>query len=84
MNVSMKYGKTGLSLDLPGDIDVTLIQKKAMSVLKDPEGAIKAAFANPVNCKALRDEVKSCRSCCIVPWHDRGCSPKAPCHPRWH
>ncbi|MGA9206643.1 MAG: lactate racemase domain-containing protein, partial [Terriglobales bacterium] len=66
MNINMKYGKTGLSLDLPGDIDVTLIQKKAMSVLKDPEGAIKAAFANPVNCKTLRDEAKGCRSCCIL------------------
>jgi len=66
MNINMKYGKTGLSLDLPEDIDVTLIQKKAMPVLKDPEGAIKAAFANPVNCKTLREEAKGCRSCCIL------------------
>jgi len=35
MNINMKYGKTGLSLDLPGDIDVTLIQKETMPVLKD-------------------------------------------------
>ena len=62
----MKYGKTGLTLDLPEDIDVTLIQKEAMPVLKDPEGAIKAAFANPVNCKPLREEAKGCRSCCIL------------------
>ncbi|HUJ19725.1 MAG TPA: nickel-dependent lactate racemase [Nitrospirota bacterium] len=66
MNIRLKYGKTGLSLDLPGDIDVTLIQKNAMPVLKDPEGAIKAAFANPVNSKALREEAKGCRSCCIL------------------
>ncbi len=66
MNINMMYGKTGLSLDLPDDLDVTLIKKKAMPVLKDPEGAIKAAFANPVNGKALRDEAKGCRSCCIL------------------
>ena len=66
MNINMKYGKTGLSLDLPGDIDVTLIQKKAMPVLKDPEGAVKAVFANPVNCKTLGEEAKGCRSCCIL------------------
>ena len=66
MNINMKYGKTGLPLDLPDDLDVTLIQKKAMPVLKDPEGAIKAAFANPVNAKALREEAKGCRSCCIL------------------
>ncbi|HYA86870.1 MAG TPA: nickel-dependent lactate racemase [Nitrospirota bacterium] len=66
MNINMKYGKTGLPLDLPGDIDVTLIQKRTMPVLKDPEGAIEAVFANPVNCKPLREEAKSCRSCCIL------------------
>ena len=66
MNINMKYGKTGLSLDLPGDIDVTLIQKETMPVLKDPEGAIKAAFANPVNGKTLREEAKGCRNCCIL------------------
>src|SRR5271169_80777 len=66
MIIDMKYGKTGLSLDLPGDIDVTLIQKKAMPVLKDPEGAIKAAFAAPVNCKTLREEARGCSSACIL------------------
>jgi lactate racemase len=66
MKINMKYGKTGLPLDIPGDIDVTLIQKKAMPVLKDPEGAIKYVFANPVNCKTLREEAKGCRSCCIL------------------
>jgi nickel-dependent lactate racemase len=62
----MKYGKAGLALDLPGDIDVTLIQKKAMPVLPDPEQAIKSAFANPVNGKTLGDEAKGCRNCCIL------------------
>ncbi len=66
MNINMKYGKTGLSLDLPGNIDVTLIQKKAMPVLKDPEGAAKAVFSNPVSCKTLREEAQGCRSCCIL------------------
>ena len=66
MNINMKYGKTGLPLDLPADIDVTLIQKNAMPVLEDPEGAVKAAFTNPVNSKALREEAKGCRSCCIL------------------
>ena len=66
MNINMMYGKTGLLLDLPGEIDVTLIQKKAMPVLPEPEEAIKAAFANPVNGKTLRDEAKGCRSCCIL------------------
>src|SRR5208337_487036 len=66
MNINMKYGKTGISLDLPGDTQITLIQKKAMPVLVNPEGAIKDIFANPVKCKTLREEAKGCRSCCIL------------------
>jgi nickel-dependent lactate racemase len=66
MKINMKYGKTGLFLDLPGNIDVALIQKKTMPVLKDPERAIDAVFAHPVNCKTLREEAKRCRSCCIL------------------
>jgi len=66
MKINMKYGKTGLSLDFPGDVDVTLIQKNAMPVLKNPEGAVRDAFANPVNCKTLREEATGCRNCCIL------------------
>ncbi len=62
----MKYGKTGLALSFPENIDVTLIQKKTMPVLEDPEGEIRAAFANPVNCKTLSKEANGCRSCCIL------------------
>ena len=66
MKVKMKYGKDGLWVDLPADSDVTVIQKKAMPVLDDPESAVKAAFASPLNSKTLREEAKGCRSCCIL------------------
>jgi len=60
MNINMKYGKPGLSLSFTENIDVTLIQKKTMPVLEDPEGEIRAAFANPVNCKTLSKEANGC------------------------
>ena len=66
MKISMKYGKTGLELDLPGNLDLTVIQKKSMPVLSDPEGAVKAAFDHPVNSKTLREEAAGCRGCCIL------------------
>ena len=62
----MKYGKNGLALDLPANIEATLIRKKAMPSLKDPENSIRTAFANPVNCKTLREEARGCRSACIL------------------
>jgi len=66
MNFIMKYGKKGLALDLPDAIEATLIQKKAMPVLKDPKNAIHSAFADPVHCKTLREEAKGCRNACIL------------------
>ena len=39
MKINMMYGKTGLSLDLPADLEVTLIQKKAMPVLARTRGS---------------------------------------------
>ena len=66
MRINMKYGKEGFPLDLPDDLEVTLIRKKAMPVLADPREAVKAAFSNPVACKPLREEAKGCRSACIL------------------
>jgi nickel-dependent lactate racemase len=66
MNIALQYGKTGLSLDLPDDVEATIIQKRPMPLLQDPEHAVKSSFVNPVNCKTLRDEAKSCRSACIL------------------
>jgi len=66
MNIVLKYGKKGLALDLPSDIEVTLVQKKFMPSLKDPKSSIKAAFANPVHSKTLREEARGCRNACIL------------------
>ena len=66
MRIIMRYGKEGFPLDLPDELDVTLIRKKAMPVLEDPREAVKKAFSNPVACKTLREEAKGCRSACIL------------------
>jgi lactate racemase len=66
MNIVMNYGRKGLPIDLPDDIDVTLIQKKTMPVLQKPEAAVKAAFASPINCRTLREEAAGCRNACIL------------------
>ncbi len=66
MNFIMKYGKTGLSLDLPDTLEPTVIQKQVMPVLQDPENAVLSAFANPVQCKTLREEAAGSRSACIL------------------
>ncbi len=66
MRIVMRYGKEGFPLDLPDDIDVTVIRKKAMPVLADPRESLEIAFSKPVGCKPLREEAKHCRSACIL------------------
>ncbi len=66
MRIVMKYGKEGFPLDLPDDLEVTLIRKKAMPVLADPREAVKAALSSPVGCRPLRAEAAGCRSACIL------------------
>ena len=66
MRVVMKYGRDGLTLDLPDDLDVAVIHKRVMPILKDPESILKSALANPVCCKSLIEEARNCRSACIL------------------
>jgi len=44
MNINMKYGKTGLSLDLPGDIDVTPDPKRNHASPQGPGGSYQGSF----------------------------------------
>jgi lactate racemase len=66
MRIVMRYGKDGFPLDLPDDLEVTLIRKKAMPVLENPGAAVQSAFSKPVACKPLKEEAKGCRSACIL------------------
>ncbi len=66
MRIVMKYGKDGFPLDLPDDLDVTLIRKKAMPILENPREAVKKAFSNPVACKPLKEEATGRQSACIL------------------
>ena len=62
----MRYGRKGLTLDLPEDLDVTVIRKKAMPVIADPQGAVSSTLANPVGCRSFYEEARGCESACIL------------------
>jgi len=66
MEVTLNYGKTGLRFNLPDSWDVTLIRKKAMPVLPDPEGALRTALLNPQGSEALRQLARGSSSVCIL------------------
>lgn len=66
MDVTLNYGKTGLNLSLPEDLNVTVIRKQAMPVLKDPAASLVKALQAPVSCPPLRETAKGCKTACIL------------------
>jgi nickel-dependent lactate racemase len=66
MQIVMRYGREGLPLDLPDELEITVIRKPVMPVLSDPEKAIRSALAHPVGCKSLQETVLGSRSACIL------------------
>ncbi len=59
MNVRLAYGKTGLSLALPGDLNVTVIEPRYVPGLPDPATALDRALAAPVGSAPLAERVRS-------------------------
>ena len=54
MKIELKYGREGLLVDLPDDLDVTVIRKPTMPVIEDSETAVVQALDNPVGTPPLR------------------------------
>ncbi len=66
MRVVMRFGRDGLPVDLPDDLDVTVIRKPVMPVLDDPVGAVRVALGRPVGCTPLVEEARGKRRACIL------------------
>ena len=66
MHVVMKYGKEGLPLDLPDDLEITLIRKKKMPILGHQEAAIEEALTKPLRSRPLSEEARGKGSACIL------------------
>ncbi len=59
MHVELAYGKTGLQLDLPAGLNVTVIRPRYVDGLPDPAGAVRAALDAPIATPPLRDWVQA-------------------------
>jgi nickel-dependent lactate racemase len=66
MKVELFYGRGTLPLELPDDLDVTVIRKPAMPVLDDPRAAVVEALARPTGAQPLAAEARGKRSACIL------------------
>lgn len=66
MHILMRYGKKGLSLDLPCGLETDVIRKRSMPVLKEPAEAIRLALSSPVGCKPLKEAVRGRKEICVL------------------
>ncbi len=66
MNINLLYGKKELTVNLPGHINVQVINKHPMPVLADSSRAIQDAFINPVKSPTLPDLARGKKTACIL------------------
>jgi nickel-dependent lactate racemase len=57
MRLTLAYGKTGLPLELPGSLDVTVVAPRFVPALLDPAAAVRSALAAPIGVPPLRELV---------------------------
>ena len=66
MRIALNYGKDGLAVDLPDDLEILVIRKPAMPVLTSPAEAVREALAAPVGAASLADLAKGKKTACIL------------------
>jgi len=58
MRVKLAYGTTGLPLELPDSLDVTVVEPAFVPALADPAAAVRAALEAPIGSPPLREIVR--------------------------
>jgi lactate racemase len=66
MNVTLDYGRTGLSVTLPDDRTLKPLVLKEATPLADPYGALEAALKSPIGTMPLAELTKGRRTACIL------------------
>ena len=66
MDVTLNYGKQGYVLSLPKDLNVTVIRKRTMPVLDDPEKHLEKSLAHPASGAPLRVWAAGRATACIA------------------
>jgi nickel-dependent lactate racemase len=66
MRIEMNYGRTGLSVELPEDLQVTVVRKPHMPELSDPQGAVQEALVRPMHAPPLLELARNARNAAIA------------------
>jgi nickel-dependent lactate racemase len=66
MRIDLSFGRGMLPLELPDDLDVTVVRKPEMPVLAEPAESFARSLARPVGARPLAEEARGARSACVV------------------
>lgn len=66
MEVELNYGRRNLPVQLPDEVQVTLVRKPPMPVLTDPSAAVRQALEEPVGAAPLAQLARAARSATIA------------------
>jgi nickel-dependent lactate racemase len=66
MQIELNYGRGQLAVDLPDDLQITVVRKPAMPVLADPPAAVRRALAEPLGMPPLAAFARGRDSACIL------------------
>ena len=66
MQVELNYGRDKLLVQLPDDLQVTVLRKQSMPTLADPLAAVQKAIQEPVNTAPLEELARAARSAAIA------------------
>jgi lactate racemase len=66
MHVELNYGRGKLPVELPDDLQVTVVRKPPMPVLPDPSEAVRKALQEPVGTASLDQLARAARSATIA------------------
>jgi nickel-dependent lactate racemase len=58
MKVKLAYGKTGLEINIPDGVPVTIVEPAFVPAIPDPMGAITASLRAPIGCLPLRERIR--------------------------
>ncbi len=66
MPIELRYGRSGLNLEIPFDFDAQVLHLHPLVPMSDPEAAIRASFQNPIGSEPLAELARGKESVCIV------------------
>jgi nickel-dependent lactate racemase len=66
MRIHLSYGRDGLEVELPSDLNAKVLRLNALPVLEDEEAAIRESFENPIGTPPLAELARGKHTVCIV------------------